>query len=205
MHADLRARAVRPRGRVRRTPVRALVRQTEAEEVDQQERRHHAGGRARRPVAGAEHPDHRQVRVRGAARVAGHEASGRGRLQRRRGRQAPGLRRRAGHRQPVREPVRRNHIVPGVPGRPGGRARGVGVRVEQEETPSRDGQVPGRPVRQHERAGRADGQHVQVVRDGVRETVLERKKKWGGDRLKRSATFNKTVCHDSFFFFFLNL
>jgi len=75
----------------------------------------------------------------------------------------------------VRQSVRRRHIVPRLSGRPGGRAHGVGVRLEQK-TARR--QVPspaaGRHVGEHEHTGWTDGQHVQAVRYGVRETVLKK-------------------------------
>lgn len=162
VHAHLRTGTVRPGRRVRRTAVRALVRQ-EAETAVRQEPVGRVQGRH---AAGAEHPDHRQVRVRRATSVAGHETGdGHGRVRR----QPPGLRRR----RPVRQPVRRDHIVPGVLGRPGGRARGLGVRLEQQASRRQVPSPPaGRPVGEYEHTSRPDGQHVQAVRFGVRETIL---------------------------------
>lgn len=148
---------MRPRGRVGRAAVRAFVRQTEATQVHQKR-----VGRQRRPVAGAEHPNHRQVRIRRAAGVAGNETDRHDYLH-----QPTGLQRR----RFVRQPVRRDHFVSGVPRGPGRRARGVGVRLEQKETHR---QVPStrRSVGEYEHTGRPDGQYVQVVRFGVRKTIL---------------------------------
>lgn len=71
----------------------------------------------------------------------------------------------------MRQFVRRYHFVPSVSGCPSRRADSVGVRLEQEETRR---QVPptGWIVREYEHTGGTDGQHVQAVRHGVRETIL---------------------------------
>lgn len=160
MHADLRARPMRPGGRVRRTPVRALVRQTEAAAVRQER-----VGRPRRHAARAEHTDHGQIRIRRATGVArGRETRGRDRLRR----PAPGLR----LRRFVRQLVRHRHIVSGVPGRSSRRAVGVGVRVEQEETGRQVPPPTGRAVGEYEHTGRTDRQHVQAVRNGLCKTIL---------------------------------
>lgn len=76
-----------------------------------------------------------------------------------------------------------------VSGRSSCRANSVGVRLEQKETRR---QVPstGWTVREYEHTGGTDRQHVQVVRYGVRKTILS-------DRLL--TIHNEIDCHDRFF------